>query len=157
MFISCFYFYDWYQRNPCVEADLEYAGHFSTSSPLPPPSPLSLPSGISYKYMWALSHQHILLIWGHNISLGVIFWVLLKYLWNIPDFKRIKHTRCLILFCFHLLLTSDLENAKIIGILGIGKRMTIKSCGHLFWLFSRMALSVSSGSNHLDKQRLRTY
>lgn len=54
-----------------------------------------------------------------------------------------------------LLLISDLENAKIIGILGIGSKITIKTCGHLFWLPSKMILPVSSDSNHLNKQRLR--
>ena len=55
---------------------------------------------------------------------------------------------------FHLFLTSDLKNVKMVGILGIGSRVAMKTYGHLFWQPSKMTLPVSLGSNHLDKQKL---
>lgn len=41
--------------------------------------------------------------------LGVIFWAFLSSLWNIPGFKTEQQAMCVILFCFHLLLISDLK------------------------------------------------
>lgn len=42
----------------------------------------------------------------------------------------------------------------MVGILGTGNRIAVKTYGHLSWQPSKMTLPASLGSNHLDKQKL---